>query len=382
MRTPSHPGGEPTLLQRDLLLAPTCITSSDLFQQGAIQRSWHQGFVVSLGRDTTQRTHLLLVEGLVGGLPADGCRPLYLWFGMGVCPPHGAPPTPSSPLTAVLLPVDHRQLPSEGWAFLLQLLWNLRLRGDLEHRWRSQDGGPPRPQLQVEEVQEPGLGRCSWIREGRVPLDSSTGPSLKLQRDQPGTETRGGLGGTGSVMIKSRSVPRQAGLSPHGGQSTSRGTPPQGDLRRGRGSSEGTGQTQGWVVGQGGQGKLLPSKEGTEPAPEQRDREGNHAGVWGKELQVQRPRDLSLAGPSRAVRLGVHGARTLSFSPLPVASRGLSLVFGITPPARTAPGWGRSGGWQPTAGKGQGRCGPSRLAIRPPPLLLTNHGCLMKYLAP
>ena len=131
MRTPSHPGGEPTLLQRDLLLAPTCITSSDLFQQGAIQRSWHQGFVVSLGRDTTQRTHLLLVEGLVGGLPADGCRPLYLWFGMGVCPPHGAPPTPSSPLTAVLLPVDHRQLPSEGWAFLLQLLWNLRLRGDL-----------------------------------------------------------------------------------------------------------------------------------------------------------------------------------------------------------------------------------------------------------
>ena len=110
----------------------------------------------------------------MGGLPADGCRPLYLWFGMGVCPPHGAPSTPSSPLTAVLLPVDHRQLPSEGWAFLLQLLWNLRLRGDLEHRWRSQDGGPPRPRLQVEEVQESGLGRCSWIREGHVPLDSST----------------------------------------------------------------------------------------------------------------------------------------------------------------------------------------------------------------
>ena len=152
-------------------------------------------------------------------------------------------------------------------------------------------------------------------------------------------------------MIKSRSVPRQAGLSPCGGQSTSRGTPPQGDLRRGRGSSEGTGQTQGWVVGQGGQGKLLPSKEGTEPAPEQRDREGNHAGIWGKEPQVQRPRDLSSAGPSRAVRHGVHGARTLSSSPLPVASRGLYLVFVITPPARTAPGWGRRGVGSPQQGR-------------------------------
>lgn len=39
---------------------------------------------------------------------------------------------------------------------------------------------------------------------------------------------------------------------------------------------------QGWVMGQEGQGKLLPSKEGTEPVPEQRDREGNHVGIWGE----------------------------------------------------------------------------------------------------
>jgi len=116
----------------------------------------------------------------------------------------------------------------------------------------------------------------------RIPLESFTGPSLKLKRDQPGTETRGGLRGMGSVVIKSHSFPCQAGLSPHGGQSTSRGTPPQGDLRWGRGSSKGTGRMQGWVMGQEGQGKLLPSKEGTEPVPEQRDREGNHVGIWGE----------------------------------------------------------------------------------------------------
>ena len=178
-KDPRHPGGEPTLLQCDLLLASIFITSSDLFQSGAIQSYWNQGVIVSLGRDTTQRTHPLLVEGLGGGLPADGCCPLYMWFGMGVCPPHGALPASSSPLTAVLLPVGHRQLPSECRAFLLQLLWHLRLRGDLEHRRHSQDGGPPRPRLQAEEIQERGLGRCSWIREGPHPTGVVHGPFLE-----------------------------------------------------------------------------------------------------------------------------------------------------------------------------------------------------------
>lgn len=50
----------------------------------------------------------------------------------------------------------------------------------------------------------------------------------------------------------------------------------------GDGSSKGTGRMQGWVMGQGGQGKLLPSKEGTEPVPEQRDRKGNRVGIWGE----------------------------------------------------------------------------------------------------
>lgn len=80
----------------------------------------------------------------------------------------------------------------------------------------------------------------------------------------------------------------------------------------------------------------------------------------GKEPQVQRPLDLSSAGLSRTVRHGVHGARTLSSSPLPVASRGLSLVFVITPPDRTAPGWGGEGG------VGSPQQGRARAGVVPP----------------
>ena len=100
----------------------------------------------------------------------------------------------------------------------------------------------------------------------------------------------------------------------------------------------------------------------------------------GREPQVQRPRDLSSPGPSRTVR---HGARFPEPGPCP--PRRFLWRLGVSPvylSSHRLPGLPRGRGWQSTAGKGEGRCGPSCLATPPPPLLLTNHGCLMKYLAP
>lgn len=151
----------------------------------------------------------------------------------------------------------------------------------------------------------------------RIPLESSTGPSLKLKQDQPGTETRGGLGGTGGVVIKGRPFPHQAGVNPHGGQSTSWGTPPQGDLRQDAGVGDGArvrGSSSPPRRGQGGKPRWhLGGGNRKRKGPEFTWPEQNGA-AW-------RPRSQDPILP-----------------PLPVASGGLSLGFVITWPAGLAPG--------------------------------------------